>query len=110
MKDKALEVKPGTIYLDIATGELYYDDPSQTNIDKHHKVIDAATLIYTISESISFPSKGNEDTNVPGGNGFIPGSGSGGNDSGDTPGGDITSGVTAKLGMAILGAMVLGAE
>lgn len=106
MKDKTLEVKPGTIYLDIATGELYYDDPSQINIDKHHKVIDAATLIYTISESISFPSKGNEDTNVPGGNEFIPGSGSGGNDSG----GDVTGGITAKLGMAILGTMVLGAE
>lgn len=99
MKDKTLEVKPGTIYLDIATGELYYDDPSQINTDKHHKVIDAATLIYTISESISFPSKGNEDTNVPGGNGFIPGSG-----------GDVTGGTTAKLGMAILGTMVLGAE
>lgn len=89
---------------------MYYDDPSQVNIDKHHKVIDAATLIYTISESISFPSKGNEDTNVPGGSGFIPGSGSGGDDSGDTPGGDLIGGATAKLGMAILGTMILGAE
>lgn len=85
---------------------MYYDDPSQANVDKHHKVIDAATLIYTISESISFPSKGNEDTNVPGGSGFIPGSGSGGN----TPGGDLAGGATAKLGMAILGTMILGAE
>ncbi len=85
LKDKSVAIVPGTIYLDVATGELYFDDPTKVDIEKHNKIIDTATLIYTIEESVTFPSVGDEDADVPGG---------------------ITS---AKLGAAILGAMILGA-
>jgi hypothetical protein len=71
----------GTVYLDLATGELYFDAPNAETGD-HAKVIDSATLIYTITESISFPSSGGED-------------------SGST---------SAKLGVAVLGSMKLGME
>lgn len=90
LKDKSVAIVPGTIYLDVATGELYFDDPTQNDIEKHNKIIDTATLIYTIEESVTFPSAGDEDTNVPGG---------------DNAGGSTS----AKLGVAILGTMILGA-
>lgn len=88
-------IKPGTIYLDIATGELYYDDPTP-NSNIRQKIIDIATLIYTVDQNngtITFPSSGSEDESIPGfGNG------------GDNAGGATT----ATLGVAILGTMILG--
>ena len=43
---KSTSVKAGTLYLDLATKELYFDDPSGTQ-KTHQKVIDAATLLYS---------------------------------------------------------------
>ena len=83
---EATPFSAGTIYLDLETGEMYFDAPDSTNTS-HAKVIDTATLIYTISESISFPSSG-------GGNDEPPLSGS----------------TSAKLGVAVLGSMKLGIE
>ena len=83
---KHIPFTAGVIYFDTATGEMFYDAPDVEDATSgaHTKVIDTATLIYTITESISFPSSG----------------GSGGdNDSGST---------SAKLGVAILGSMKLG--
>lgn len=65
---------------------MFYDAPDVEDATNgaHTKIIDTATLIYTITESISFPSSGG---------------GGGDNDSGST---------SAKLGVAILGSMKLG--
>ena len=71
---------PGTLYVDIATGEMWFDDPS-SSVTTHAKIIDNDTLLFEpIGELIDYPS-----TNVSGA-------------------------TTAKLGTAILGTMVLGAE
>lgn len=67
----------GTIYLDINTGEFWFDDPSSTE-KKHQKVIDTDTLVYEIDKTVEW-------------------GGSAGN-------------ATAKLGLAVLGTMVLGTE
>lgn len=66
----------GTIYLDINTGEFWFDDPSSAE-KKHQKVIDTDTLIYEIDKTVEWGSAGN---------------------------------TTAKLGLAVLGTMVLGTE
>lgn len=88
LQEKNPTIQPGTIYLDIATGEMYYDDPSAVK-SAHQKIIDTATLIYTIeTNSITFPSPGNEDENLPGVN--------------------ASGATTAALGTAILGTMILG--
>ena len=81
---------PGVFYLDVETKELFYDDPRKgldefTADDDHIKIIDTATLIYEISESIIFPSTEDEE---------------------DEP--SDTSAETAILGVAILGTMILG--
>ena len=67
----------GTIYLDIDTGEFWFDDPSSAE-KKHQKVIDTDTLIYEIDKTVEW-------------------GGSAGN-------------ATAKLGLAVLGTMVLGTK
>lgn len=75
---KVLALQPGTFYLDTETGELWFDDPSNTLTD-HKKIIDTKTLIYSIDNSFEF--------------------------SGEFAEGGVT---TAKLGVAVLGSMVLG--
>ena len=52
---KNTAVKPGTLYLDLTTKELYFDDPSGTT-NTHQKVIDASTLLYTTSTSPTWPT------------------------------------------------------
>lgn len=64
---------------------MYFDAPDSTTTN-HAKVIDTATLIYTISESISFPSSGGSD---------------------EPP---LSGSASAKLGVALLGSMKLGVE
>ena len=76
---------PGTVYLDTETGEMWFDDPSNT-LTTHAKVIDTATLIYSIEETFEFPGEGSSIPEIPSGN------------------------TSAKLGIAILGSMVLGQE
>lgn len=81
---------PGVFYLDVETKELFYDDPRKkinefTEDDDHIKIVDTATLIYEISESITFPSTEDEE---------------------DEPSDTGTN--TAVLGVAILGTMILG--
>ena len=49
-------VKPGPIYLDTGTNELWFDDPNASS-SVHNKIIDAATLIYTIESTVLFPSE-----------------------------------------------------
>lgn len=69
---------PGTMYVDTATGEMWFDDPSNT-ITTHTKIIDTATLLYEpIGDLIDYPA--------------------------------ASGATTAKLGTAVLGTMVLGAE
>lgn len=80
LESKSIPVNPGSMYLDVETKELWFDDPSNTS-SQHNKVIDTATLVYTITESISF--------------------GDSVNDSGAT---------TAVLGVAKLGSMTLGTK
>lgn len=94
LKNKSVAVAPGTIYLDVATGELFYDDPSEIDTENHNKIIDTATLTYSVSGrvTVAFPFEDDEN----------PGGGSGG---------DLDGGATsAKLGIAVLGTMVLGAS
>lgn len=50
---KSTAVKPGTLYLDLTTKELYFDDPSGTT-QSHQKVIDASTLLY--NTTTTFPT------------------------------------------------------
>ena len=82
---KVLALQPGTFYLDTETGELWFDDPSNTLTD-HKKIIDTNTLIYSIDTSFEFSGEFAE---------------SGSTESGAT---------TAKLGVAVLGSMILGAN
>lgn len=63
---------------------MYFDAPD-VETGTHAKVIDSATLIYTITESISFPSSGGDGDNN-------------------------SSSTSAKLGVAVLGSMKLGIE
>lgn len=63
---------------------MYFDAPDVTT-GSHAKVIDTATLIYTITDSISFPSEGGDD-------------------------GALSGSTSAKLGVAVLGSMKLGIE
>lgn len=55
LMSKNTAVKPGTLYLDLTTKELYFDDPSGTT-NTHQKVIDASTLLYTTSTSPTWPT------------------------------------------------------
>ena len=82
----------GTIFLDIETGELFFDDPTAGK-QSHQKIIDSNTLIYHITETIMSDGTIVEGTDTP-------------------PSGDDTntSGVTAILGTAILGQMRLGSQ
>ena len=43
LKDSAQQVKAGTMYLDTATNEIWYDDPSGTVTDKHVRLFNNAT-------------------------------------------------------------------
>lgn len=83
-EEKSLTVKPGTFYLDTEKKELWFDDPSATS-SEHNKVIDTATLIYEVTETITFAGE---------------------SDSGDNS--DATN--TAVLGVAVLGTMTLGTK
>lgn len=80
--DKKNIFSSGTIYLDIETHELFFDNPEVFS-GQHQKIIDNETLIYTISNTVDFPSNSDND-------------------------GTLSSSTTAKLGVAILGAMKLG--
>jgi hypothetical protein len=100
LTSKEIDVKPGTFYLDVETKELFFDDPSNTS-SGHNKVIDTGTLIYKVTETITFSPS--DDT------------GSGDSDTGsgdsDTGSGDSETGSTsAVLGVAVLGTMTLGTE
>jgi hypothetical protein len=53
LMSKSTAVKPGTLYLDLTTKELYFDDPSGTT-QSHQKVIDASTLLY--NTTTTFPT------------------------------------------------------
>lgn len=78
----SINIVPGTFYLDLATRELWYDDPADTSSTQHNKIIDIETLVYTVDEdTITWD-----------------------------PGAADNSGTSAKLGVAILGKMVLGAS
>ena len=85
--NKSLSFQPGTIYLDTATGEMWFDDPQGVATD-HAKIIDLDTLVYDIEEQVEFPSS----SSTPG----TP-------DSGGT-----SSSTSAVLGIGILGKMKLG--
>lgn len=88
--NKSLSFQPGTIYLDIATGEMWFDDPQGVATD-HAKIIDLDTLVYDIEEWVEFPSSSS-----------TPGTPS-------TPGsGGTSSSTSAVLGIGILGKMKLG--
>lgn len=94
LQKKDIAVQKGRFYLDIETGELFYDNPDPTTASNiHNKIIDSATLIYTVSDVVSFPSSGLEDSPIPGGDGTDEG---------------VTSMATATLGIARLGYMKLG--
>lgn len=83
----------GTIFLDIETGELFYDDPTAEK-QTHQKVIDSGTLLYWIEETIMSDGSVIEGTEDP-------------------PTGDDSSSsnsTTAILGSAILGTMLLGTQ
>lgn len=98
LKDSNVEIKPGKMYLDLETKELYYDDPSGEDTVNHNKIIDTATLIYSITDTVTIT---------------IPSTGDGSGDPGDTGGGsgdNNSSSITAKLGVAVLGTMKLGSE
>lgn len=83
----------GTIFLDIETGELFYDDPTST-VQEHQKIIDSQTLLYWVKETVMSDGSIVQGTESP--------------PTGD--GGVNTSGTTAILGQAILGVMKLGTE
>ena len=85
--NKSLSFQPGTIYLDTATGEMWFDDPQGVATD-HAKIIDLDTLVYDIEEQVEFPSS----SSTPG----TPGSGG------------TSSSTSAVLGIGILGKMKLG--
>lgn len=87
----------GTIFLDIETGELFYDDPTAEK-QSHQKIIDTNTLIYWIEETVMSDGTVVEGTEDPP---TGDGSGSGDNNASST---------TAILGQAILGTMLLGTE
>ena len=89
--NKSLSFQPGTIYLDTATGEMWFDDPQGVATD-HAKVIDLDTLVYDIEEWVEFPSSG-----------FIPGTPI-------APDGSTSSSTSAILGIGILGKMKLGSK
>lgn len=68
---------PGTVYLDIESGEFWFDDPTSEKT-AHQKIIDIDTITYKIDKTSEW--------------------------------GAAATGATAKLGIAILGTMVLGTE
>lgn len=86
----------GTIFLDIETGELFYDDPTAEK-QIHQKIIDTNTLTYWIKETIMSDGSIIQGTDTP--------------PSGDNGGsGDNASNTSAILGKAILGTMLLGTQ
>lgn len=83
----------GTIFLDIETGELFYDDPTST-AQEHQKIIDSQTLLYWVKETVMSDGSIVQGTESP-----------------PTGDGEVNaSGTTAILGQAILGVMKLGTE
>lgn len=77
----------GTLFLDIETGELFYDDPTASK-QVHQKIIDSNTLTYWVESTILADGTIIEGTEPP-------------------PSGDNSS---SSLGKAILGTMKLGTE
>lgn len=53
LREKNVAFQPGTIYLDTATNEMWFDDPSQTTL-RHQKIIDLDTLVYLIENTVEF--------------------------------------------------------
>ena len=53
LREKNVAFQPGTIYLDTATKEMWFDDPSQTTM-RHQKIVDLDTLVYLIEETVQF--------------------------------------------------------
>lgn len=86
----------GTIFLDIETGELFYDDPTAEK-QIHQKIIDTNTLTYWIKETIMSDGSIIQGTDTP-------------PSGGDSGSGDNTSNTSAILGKAILGTMLLGTQ
>lgn len=82
---KTIDFKPGSIYLDSSTGEMWYDDPKGV-LNEHSKIVDLDTLVYQKIETIEIA-----DDLIPG---LSP-----------LPEAEST---TAKLGFSILGKMKLG--
>lgn len=77
-------IKPGTFYLDLETNELWFDNPSDISITQHNKIIDSKTLVYAMdADMITYDPDILEEG---------------------------SSNNTAKLGIAILGKMMLGVE
>jgi hypothetical protein len=75
----------GTFFLDIETGELFYDDPTSENLE-HQKIIDTDTLLYWVEETIM-----SDGTTIPGTELPPIGDGSGGS------GGDNASSNTSAI-------------
>lgn len=82
----------GTIFLDIETGELFYDDPTST-VQEHQKIIDSQTLLYWVKETVMSDGSIVQGTESP-----------------PTGDGGVNASGTAILGQAILGVMKLGTE
>ena len=59
---------------------MWFDDPEGNSTSSHNKIIDSATLTYKVESTVSVSFPSD------------------------------SSGITAKLGTAVLGSMVLGAE
>lgn len=78
---KTIDFKPGSIYLDSSTGEMWYDDPKGV-LNEHSKIVDLDTLVYQKIETIEIADD------------LIPGL--------------STESTTARLGFSILGKMKLG--
>lgn len=62
-KGQNIPFSPGSFYLDLTKGELWIDDPTNTE-STHSKIIDTDTLLYEIEEngSMLFPAEDNAAT------------------------------------------------
>lgn len=46
---------PGTVYLDVETGEFWFDDPTSEKTE-HQKIIDVDTIMYKIDKTVEWGS------------------------------------------------------
>lgn len=64
LKTKNLKFLSGTIYLDTATNELFFDDPTALN-NNRIKMVDTDTFLYSVEgDNLTFPSSGSEDMDI----------------------------------------------